>query len=1170
MRHILRNSIFVVALLVLMGSMAYPPSKNLRLGKDLRGGVTLIYAVQLEPSAGPDAMAKTIQVLKERVDPNGLFEIQMIAQGQDRLEISMPLPGDQVRELRAAFEAKLGALASQSITGAEFDRIMRLPEGERAAELNRLAGDSEQRLELLRSAAVTLDQARAYRQMRDAAVDAERPESEINDLSDQVASAELEYESLREQALTSTLDPEELRRAMELSRQPKRLEDANGVMTEIPSPYTRTIEGLKAEHPELADEIDATIEAYDTYSSNRRSLDDPEDLKRLLAGSGVLEFRIAVDAQGSTGAVVTHPDEQGLREQLLEKGPRNVRSSDTQWYPIDQPSNFYDSIPQLEAMEADPRGFFASRGFVVERYQGEYYMLLWDTRGLRLSQSEGQWGLADSYPTADELGRPAIGFRMDARGAALLGRDDGSNTGNAMAVVLDGAVVTAPNINSRISNSGIIQGDFPPEELNYVIRVLNAGSLQARLAPEPLSEDIIAPDLGQDNLTAGLRAGVIALVAVSAFMIVYYFGYGLVAVICLGCNALLILGAMAMAQAAFTLPGIAGVILTFGMAVDANVLIFERIREEQRKGLDLRPAVKLGFEKAMSSIVDGNVTNLIVCFVLAYTGTQEIKGFAITLGIGVVSTLFSALVISRLIFAVLVDRVKIKNMVMLPTAIPFVERVLEPKINWLALRWVFVFISLGYVSVGLFMVATRGEKMLDTEFRGGTSVKFNLKLTEEADDGDARLTLQRPDVEERVHAIADGLEEGETLRPLRNADILAVNAQADGITSSSFQVKTYATNADAVLAAIVDAFINEIDAFPALRFEGSDALSADTAPVEPITSENLGESLGRPELLDNVSEYLGGVAIMLEDITPAVSKRQIEQRLDIMRSKPDFSDTLQRVSEVRILRGNEDAVESAVVLVVDEGLGFFDNEDAWRADVERREWNMVREALTNPTTDASVQNFSSVIAEQFQGQAIVAVLLSLMLILLYIWVRFGSVRYSMAAIITLTHDVLTCIGLIALAEILHDSPSLGQMASKLGIEPFKIDLNLIAALLTIIGYSLNDTIIIMDRIRENRGRLPYASARVVNDSINQTISRTVITSGTTLVAVLILYTTGGSGVRSFSYTLLIGVLIGTYSSIAVAAPFVWTRKSGGASASGTTPTGTAQPDTTQPELPASE
>jgi len=157
-------------------------------------------------------------------------------------------------------------------------------------------------------------------------------------------------------------------------------------------------------------------------------------------------------------------------------------------------------------------------------------------------------------------------------------------------------------------------------------------------------------------------------------------------------------------------------------------------------------------------------------------------------------------------------------------------------------------------------------------------------------------------------------------------------------------------------------------------------------------------------------------------------------------------------------------------------------------------------------------------------------------------VRFGSVRYSTAAILTLTHDVMIAIGLIALAEILYENDITAAIAQRLLIEPFKIDLNLVAAILTIIGYSLNDTIIIMDRIRENRGKLPYASREVVNLSINQTISRTVITSGTTLIATLILYIFGGAGVRAFSYALIIGVLIGTYSSIAVAAPLVWSRK----------------------------
>ncbi len=180
-------------------------------------------------------------------------------------------------------------------------------------------------------------------------------------------------------------------------------------------------------------------------------------------------------------------------------------------------------------------------------------------------------------------------------------------------------------------------------------------------------------------------------------------------------------------------------------------------------------------------------------------------------------------------------------------------------------------------------------------------------------------------------------------------------------------------------------------------------------------------------------------------------------------------------------------------------------------------------------------------AGTFRAKAVVSVVLSLMLILIYVWVRFGSVRYSLAAITCVVHDCLICIGLIAMAEIIYTMPAAQGIVALLDIRPFKIDLNMIAALLTIIGYSLNDTIIVMDRIREVRGRMPYATDKVINQSINMTISRTVITSGTTLLAILILYIFGGEGVRGFAYAMLIGVAVGTYSSIAVAAPLVWQR-----------------------------
>ena len=242
-----------------------------------------------------------------------------------------------------------------------------------------------------------------------------------------------------------------------------------------------------------------------------------------------------------------------------------------------------------------------------------------------------------------------------------------------------------------------------------------------------------------------------------------------------------------------------------------------------------------------------------------------------------------------------------------------------------------------------------------------------------------------------------------------------------------------------------------------------------------------------------------------------------------MRRDREFSSMLARDWDIRIIEGTPETIESAAVLVLDPGLLVFESRDRWEAEVAEREWDLVRQALSRTESLAGTDTFDAAVASSFRGKAITAVGISLLLITIYIWVRFGSVRYSLAALAALMHDVLTAVGLIALAEIMYHYPSTESIARSLYILPFKIDLALIAALLTIIGYSLNDTIIIMDRIRENRGKLDYASRSVVNLSINQTISRTVITSGTTLSAITILYIFGGEGVRAFSFTLLVGV-----------------------------------------------
>lgn len=1141
MRHYVRNIIIAIALIVLSLWASYPPGEKIGLGKDLRGGASLIYSVEIGSTENAsEVIPQVIDVLKKRIDPNGLYEISMVRQGQDRIEITMPLPSDRVKVLRKAFEAELAKLSVTSIDDAQFERIMRLSSQERDHRLQELGQVSETVNTSLRDAAQAYDRAQQLRaQLRLKALNPDTPEEELDQIADAAAEAEIQYEVARDTALATAISPEHVKRALERSTEKKSIRDGDRYV-EISSERERALDEIRAQHPEIASQLQQVIDAFDEYSRNRKSLDDTSDLKRLVQASGVLSFRITVDPQGRGNTGITHPDEMRLRELLREKGPKQASARDARWFKINKPDSWYDSVGSFDRMIANPAQYFyeyGGAGYVVEEYNGDYYLLAWDTRDLRITNDDSRWKVSRAYQTADQLGRPAIGFEMDASGAARMGELTGNNVGYRMAVLLDDQVYTAPNLNARITSRGIIEGDFSMEEINYIIRVLGAGSLQAKLSPEPLSENTIAPELGQDNLAAGIDAGKWALGIVSVFMLLYYLGYGFVAVLCLSANAILILGALALSRASLTLPGIAGIILTFGMAVDANVLIFERIREELNAGIDLRQAVRLGYEKALSSIVDGNVTNLIVCLVLANVGTQEIRGFAITLGIGVVCTMISALFFSHIIMVSLVDKLRIRKLSMLPMIFKPLEKALNPNINWIALRWVSVFISLFFVGLGVIMVITQGSKMLDTEFRGGTQITLAFK--HDPDNPEQRLTMQRPQVERIVHELG---ETNIAIQPLRNADVLPINPEPDGITADTFTIKTTSANRDQLGPAIVGAFRDKLDVPPPLNFQDAQALEASAAPVRPIIETRLGENINLPDIRNDVTEFVGGVAIVLKDISPPQTAESIRERLDITRQKDDFTDIVGRKLDIIILSGTPDAIQTAVIVVNDPTIDYFVNADVWQSEVAQREWDLVSAALANSSDQLSVQSFSPAIAENFRATAFAAVMLSLMLILIYIWVRFGSVRYSAAAIAALTHDVLVVIGLIAFAEILYEHETFAPFTRALLIEPFKIDLNLVAAILTLIGYSLNDTIVIMDRIRENRGKLPYASKKVINRSINETISRTLITSGTTLLAILLLYIDGGPGVHAFSYALLVGVLVGTYSSIAVAAPLVWSRK----------------------------
>ncbi len=1137
MQHITRNVIFILIVLGIAAMSIYPPESNLRKGRDLAGGVSLVYSIDLEGvSDVSGTVDNMIDVLKRRVDPDGLYEIAMVRSGRDRLVVSMPLPTDDVKALKQAYLDKIDALELTTIDIDAIDRIVRLTGGELDAQVELLSSGSDEIAGKLR------DAASAYRTYQESllayneAVGEEAPQAVIDDLLVRAGESQVAYENARELATQTSLSGAEIEAALALDPDERRIRESDdGEVVELPSPRSLRLDRLKERYPSFAGAIDDIVASYDEYAGKRKGLDDPQDLKRMLRGAGVLNFRIAVQPG-------EHPEEQRLRQDLREKGARAASADDARWFELQDIAAWYDNLAELQLIQANPGVFFSGRRYVVEERDGLYYMLLYDAPGLAMTQADGDWGVSSAGPGTDEMGRPNIVFTMDPLGARLLGKLTSPNVGRPMAVVLDDRVYTAPNLNGPISVGGQIMGNFSLTDIQYIVRTLSSGSLQAKLNPDPISEEILGPELGADNLQKGFFSAVVALIAVASFMAVYYFTSGFVAVFALFCNAIIILGAMSLNRAAFTLPGIAGIVLTFGMAVDANVLIFERIREELGTGVDLKTAVRLGYDKVLSTIVDANVTNLIVCVVLYRAATPEIRGFAVTLGIGIVATLFSALVISRVIFSLMVEGVGVRRLRQLPMIIPGLQRILSPNLNWLKMRPLFVVISAVLLATGIGLAIKQGPAMFGHQFRGGLSVSLQLK------EG---LTSTRSEILDRIQPLGEGVAADSPLRSLASAEVLAVAPESDGVTSNRFQVKTVSTTSEtgateaeareAVAGAIIESLSDLIESSPALRFDGSVWDEFEKAPVFRVLDASLGESVGKPEFANDIGPFVGGVAVLIEDIEPAIKRDLLVTRIEQMRQQPDFSDLMNRRSDLIILEQNAagEATKAAYV-ALDPDVDFFSNEDRWRTDVAQREWMLVKTALTEPATTAAVQSFSPQIAQTFKAQAISAIVLSFLGILVYVWVRFGSLRYSLAAIVAILHDVIAVVGLIALAEVLYEfSPGL---ASRLLMEPFKIDLGLIAALLTIIGYSLNDTIVILDRIRENRGKLAYASADVINKSINQTFSRTIITSGTTLIAVLIMYVIGGEGIRSFTYALLCGVLVGTYSSVAIASPMVYSKK----------------------------
>jgi SecD/SecF fusion protein len=579
-----------------------------------------------------------------------------------------------------------------------------------------------------------------------------------------------------------------------------------------------------------------------------------------------------------------------------------------------------------------------------------------------LVKKRAERGLNGSYlqragVSRGNLGEPQIDFELNQEGALIFGEVTRENVGRRLAIILDGELYSAPVIRTEISGGrGQITGRFDQRQAFELANVLE-NPLRAPLRVVESRE--VDPTLGKDSIASGIKASLYGVIFVATFMLVYYLLAGVVSIVAMLMNVLILLGVMSYVDTTLTLPGIAGVILTVGMAVDANVLIYERIREELAAGKSLRGALEAGYDKAFGTILDSNLTTLIASIILIKMGTGPVRGFGVTLTIGIIVSMFTALVITRLMFDFLVNRNLIKSLKMVnligTTRIDFLKIALPAAI----LSWTLIAAGIGYGVFG------RGKDVLSVEFAGGYSIRMEFAAAAKTDLG-----------VDKVRETVDKL--------------------GKGASQVSFQRDT-STGKETLLVNVRD-----------------------------VGEEKAGEDLGN---------------LVVNTLSTAYPQAQLKE-----------------------------------------------------INVEK----------VGPTVGAEIQR-----------TALVAALIALFGILLYVAFRY-EFSFAVGAVIAVLHDVLMTLGVYFLA---------GK----------ELNGSTVAAILTIIGFSINDTIVIFDRVREDLKLGVRGSFKeVMNAALNQTLSRTIITSGTVFLSALSLYLFGGGVINDFAFCFLVGILSGTFSTIYIA------------------------------------
>jgi SecD/SecF fusion protein len=690
---------------------------------------------------------------------------------------------------------------------------------------------------------------------------------------------------------------------------------------------------------------DDDLFASDSSKNEQAKKDEADTTKNNLEAeySELLTRRVNM---GRGDLVYEAGDTAKINRIILDKGVRGVMANDLK---------FAWSVKPIA--EADGKSFYS-------------LYALKSSRGNNQAALSGDV-VTDATPGFDDRGRPDVNMMMNAEGAKKWKKITGENIGNQIAIVLDGYVYSAPVVQSEIGGGrSSISGSFSIEEAKDLANILKAGKLPAKT--RIVEEAVVGPSLGVEAQKQGLISIALGFALVVIFTLAYYAKAGIVANIALLVNVFFIFGILANLNAALTLPGIAGIVLTIGMAIDSNVLIFERVREEMRNGLSLKDAIAAGYDRALLTIIDANLTTFLTAVILFVLGVGPIQGFATTLMVGIASSFFTSVFLSRVLIEFLTKKGENEsNAFGIPATLNMFQSV---NFDFIGKR------KAAYIFSGIFIV----------------------------------LSL---------------------------------------------------------------------------------ALSL------------------RPGGLNYGVDFLGGRSFVVE-FNGAVVPSEIKVELDKTLGS----------TEVKSFNGQEKAKITTTYLMEDES-----------AEADEKVQKAVTDGLSKYSNlNPRIVSFSKVgatIADDIKDASFMAISVSLLALFAYIVLRFRRWQFGLGAVLALAHDALFVIGCFALAHLL-------------GIN-FEIDQVFVAAILTVIGYSINDTVVVFDHVREHIKDPEYSDPKkAINSALNNTLGRTILTTTTTLLVVLTLMLFGGEVLRGFSFALMVGVVVGTYSSLFIASPLVFDTSKG--------------------------